>query len=428
MSLWIQFVSLLPKGSNLFTIFATMDAIIANYLTQNQTPVEENQALVVIGLQNDFISPDGKLPVSLDSGFLERIKILVPKFREFAGYIIWIRSEFSMERLGLAGAGNLVGDMNESEFLSDQNEGAGDGDLKSSSKKKKKKKKKSKSGVNKAVQFFKDIGKKEQNSIPDPVVQPEEEEELYLSKARQGSCPPGSSGAAFASEMDGLMRPEDTVIVKSHYSAFNETNLNFILRSTMVTELYIVGCMTNLSVYATAQDAASHGLQLNLVEDCLGYWSQERHNFALQTMVEGMGANLTTSTAILAVFDGQDEEEQPLSDINELNAAFGGLDLMNKNRIFVQPDDLPVTGLAESLASANLSAGGHGSLISSPAHLRPPTAQPFSESQSSIASRPLRSYQSSPDVRSRANVRVRVRTQNKNPVPELPKTALSILE
>ena len=67
-------------------------------LLSQQTPnLQTRKGLILLGLQNDFLSPDGKLPVSTKSGFLDRLKDLVHGFREF-GDVIWVRSEFEASR------------------------------------------------------------------------------------------------------------------------------------------------------------------------------------------------------------------------------------------------------------------------------------------------------------------------------------------
>lgn len=66
-------------------------------LLSQQTPnLQTRKGLIVVGLQNDFILPDGKLPVK-DAAFVNRIGSLVPAFREH-GEIIWVRSEFQQTR------------------------------------------------------------------------------------------------------------------------------------------------------------------------------------------------------------------------------------------------------------------------------------------------------------------------------------------
>lgn len=104
-------------------------------LSQQNTNLQTRNGLIVLGLQNDFIAPDGKLPVR-DTSFLDRLTTLVSDFREH-GDVIWIRSLFEDTRPvnGLSSVGDTV--------IVGGHAGQ-DADLPASSKKTKKKKKKNK--------------------------------------------------------------------------------------------------------------------------------------------------------------------------------------------------------------------------------------------------------------------------------------------
>jgi nicotinamidase-related amidase len=52
--------------------------------------LQPRKALIVLGLQNDFLSPNGKLPIP-DTAFVDRLVHFVPQFREF-GDVVWIRT------------------------------------------------------------------------------------------------------------------------------------------------------------------------------------------------------------------------------------------------------------------------------------------------------------------------------------------------
>src|SRR6266576_7209749 len=66
-------------------------------LKEKQPQFQTHQALLVLGLQNDFLRPDGKLPVETPLGFVDRIKAFVPRFRDNAGDVIWVRTVFEEE-------------------------------------------------------------------------------------------------------------------------------------------------------------------------------------------------------------------------------------------------------------------------------------------------------------------------------------------
>lgn len=72
-----------------------MSSLLA--LLSQQTPnLQTRKGLILLGLQNDFVSRDGKLPVK-DTAYLDRLTQFVSDFREF-GDLIWVRSEFESTR------------------------------------------------------------------------------------------------------------------------------------------------------------------------------------------------------------------------------------------------------------------------------------------------------------------------------------------
>lgn len=67
-------------------------------IDENSLPfVRTRQALLLLDLQNDFISTGGILPVEHPPDFLDKTFKLLPEFRT-AGNIIWIRSVFEASR------------------------------------------------------------------------------------------------------------------------------------------------------------------------------------------------------------------------------------------------------------------------------------------------------------------------------------------
>ena len=116
-----------------------------------------------------------------------------------------------------------------------------------------------------------------------------------LSKPRKGQTPPffiaGTKGAEICDELKDLVDENDMVITKHFYSAFDQTSLLMSLRMNLCTEIYLCGCFTNTSVYATAADAVQHGLRVTVVEDCLGYRNEAKHEEALREMADVMGAH-----------------------------------------------------------------------------------------------------------------------------------------
>ena len=131
----------------------------------------------------------------------------------------------------------------------------------------------------------------------------------YLNKPRKGQFPqiyrPGTHGAAIADQLVEVYDENtDLVIVKNHYSALDATPLLLSLRMKLVTHIYLCGLLSNVSIYATAADAVRHGLEVTVVEDCVGYRSEEKHIDAMRKMADLLGADGVDSEEIIAESGG----------------------------------------------------------------------------------------------------------------------------
>lgn len=274
-------------------------------VSQNQPHFQTHQALLVIGLQNDFVLPDGRLPVNIKNGFLERIQVLIPKFRQLNGNVIWVQTLYEADRIANdanTGEGDalVVGGLIDGDESS--NEG---GDEESAKDAKDLSPAQSKTSKHKqrALDLLKRVSAR-RKTIPREVARAsaEQDDELFLLKTEKKTpaCVPDTYGAQFADVIARQFElPADMVIRTTHYSAFQGTNLLMTLRAKLVTELYICGCITNVSVLATVIDAARHGVKINVIEDCLGFRKQSRHDLALKRMDEFFDAYLVNSTEIL---------------------------------------------------------------------------------------------------------------------------------
>lgn len=296
-----------------------MSSLLA-LLSQQSPNLQTRKGLILTGLQNDFLSPTGKLPVDTSSGFVERLKDLAIEFRSY-GEIIWVRSEFEATRrpseidedgCNVITAPTMTGQRVAGDAIEEDTSGsdsprssrkrkAGDGsssDARSSSKGRHSKRTPSAAGS-------------------DAIQRPESDadEELFLTRTatREPCCVKGSVGAQYAEQIKNLVRPNDLQVVKTYYSAFSSTSLLLTLRSKLITELYVAGCTTNLSVYATAMDAARYGIKIILVQDCLGYRKRDRHNLAIERLVDIMEAKVMTAEKALErlrnPFESDDEDE-----------------------------------------------------------------------------------------------------------------------
>jgi nicotinamidase-related amidase len=406
---------------------------IAEILAQPRPGVQTQQALIILGLQNDFISSDAKLPVSTESGFVERIKEIVPKFRELVGDVIWIRSEFDAEssaKDGFETSEVILDDAVEQLGGEETTEPAAN---ESSSKEETASappvatlhSKPSKSKRKKAMKIFKDMGKQKQKQPAAPDAASithadfvREEEELFLATSKRGPCCiPGTTGVDFAEEIQSSIDSADKVFIKSHYSAFNGTTLLVSLRMKLITELYVCGCMTNVSVYATTLDAARHGFKINIIEDCLGYRTASRHETAISTMVDHMGAQVLSSATILEDLNAPPMETPKRQDENAdlLGKMLGGLKLEDAGqRLEQSSSDTSIALLTKSLDAISVSSGkGKANSRSTAVPSLEPSTRDDEEPRESPP-RTLRSQKSRPEVNKQyVKTRIRVRPKDK---------------
>ncbi|KAB8737514.1 hypothetical protein FH972_026473 [Carpinus fangiana] len=267
---------------------------LADLLSQSRPDVETRRALLVLDLQNDFVQ-GGKLPITYCAG-LTNLGSLCEALRAQRSPVVWLRTEFSKlqhfdEANSAAGDDAVIIGSGKKKKVEDAEDGdsADDSDeeflrnaMKTSPR----------AGLLKRVA---DRSKADRASAP---------KDLFLSSLHPipmlQCCQTTTYGADFTPAVTELIdSAKDMVLVKGAYSAFNSTNLLFNLRSRMVTQLIICGSLTNVSVYATAASAVQHGMQVTILEDCLGYIDQHAHEDALKQMEEIMGATITTVSTIL---------------------------------------------------------------------------------------------------------------------------------
>jgi len=284
-----------------------MAASLLALLTQQTPNLATRKALILTGLQHDFLSPDGKLPVNnLESGFLNRTKTLIDEFRPH-GQIIWIRTEIDAPRHPSdldEDACNVITSLdehNQPDSDYDSEDDAFDSDTAQSSKKRKPGKDTTPpvatQGASKRNQRKSSFSDDEASTDDLAVV--DEEHFLTQTADREACFIKGTQGADFAAEVKSSVQPTDLQVTKAYYSAFSSTSLLSTLRMKLITELYVCGAMTNLNVYATSMDAARYGIKITLVEDCLGYRQKDRHNLALKRLVNIMDARITTSDQVV---------------------------------------------------------------------------------------------------------------------------------
>jgi nicotinamidase-related amidase/alkylated DNA repair dioxygenase AlkB len=287
---------------------------LLDLISQNQPHLQTHRALLIIGLQKDFIDPDGRLPVDLRTRFLERIDDLIPKFRKSSANVIWVKTLYEADRLAndpTSGEGDAVvvgGLVDGVESSSTDDDEDLPKDLVPPTQSR------SSRHRQRALDLLKKVSNRRQAAPPKTSqATAEEDEELFLLRTprKAPACLSSTPGADFVESIIPRIEPSDAVVQTTNYSAFLGTSLLLKLRTKLITELYICGCLTNVSVLATVIDAARHGIKINVVEDCLGYRKQNRHDEALKRMVDFFDANLVTSEEILDCEQSEATESQP---------------------------------------------------------------------------------------------------------------------
>jgi nicotinamidase-related amidase/alkylated DNA repair dioxygenase AlkB len=296
-----------------------MAASLLALLSQQTPNLPTRKGLILTGLQHDFLSPDGKLPVNnIESGFVERTKTLIKEFRGH-GDIIWIRTEIDAARDASdvdEDACNVITSLNQhdqSDSEDDSEDEASESDAAQPSRKRKSGREGSSlsetQGASKRTQRRSSLSDDEEPT-DDPL--PVDEEHFLTQTADREACfIKGTLGADFAPEFKSSVQPTDLQVTKTYYSAFSSTSLLSTLRMKLITELYVCGAMTNLNVYATSTDAARYGIKITLVEDCLGYRQKARHDLAIKRLVDITDASVTTSDQVIAAFGGGSPAARP---------------------------------------------------------------------------------------------------------------------
>jgi nicotinamidase-related amidase len=191
------------------------------------------RCLVLIDLQNEFLSLSGNFPINKESrGFLDKLPALTALFRASGQPIFWIRSEYTFDDIEKHHQTNLRTGTHSSKVPCCAKGSAGAG-------------------------FPDDVASLIANSESDPSV-------------------------------------DSVVIPKTWFSAFKETSLLAELREREITELYVGGLLTNVCVRATVLDARDLGFEVTLVEDCLGWRKRPSHVRALEEMFT-YGAQIASS-------------------------------------------------------------------------------------------------------------------------------------
>lgn len=296
---------------------------------RNIPQFETRKALIIINLQNDSLYVKDDIYITKNHDFVPRLKEMIPYFRK-NGDIVWVNTHMGVttsppptDSARLEEESNKLAEKNrQAQKLKEQQ--LEDDAVREEAERRARLEKIDPKGGSDYPSFYptsktKEImaqasaeTRAEKRSADLQVFKTDQGDsfERLLSKPRKGQQArfyiAGTKGAEICDELVDVVDEDlDLIVTKHHYSAFDQTSLLTALRTKLVTEVYICGILTNVGVYSTAADAVQHGLQVTVVEDCLGYRSEDKHEEALRQMADIMGVNGIDSEEIIEESGGR---------------------------------------------------------------------------------------------------------------------------
>lgn len=98
--------------------------------------------------------------------------------------------------------------------------------------------------------------------------------------------------------------PDESVIVKRTWGAFNSTHIDQLLREMNIRSLVITGIYTSFCVETTARDAADRGYGCVLVEDGTADYDAESERASFRAFYLTHGRVVKAAEDIIAAMDG----------------------------------------------------------------------------------------------------------------------------
>lgn len=96
-------------------------------------------------------------------------------------------------------------------------------------------------------------------------------------------------------------QPEDFVLVKHRYSAFQRSNLETLMRVRGRDQLVICGVYGHIGCLMTAAEAFQRDIEAFIAADAIADFSRERHDMTIEYVAERCGVPLSTRQLIEAL-------------------------------------------------------------------------------------------------------------------------------
>lgn len=121
--------------------------------------------------------------------------------------------------------------------------------------------------------------------------------ERSTEKAGPPVCVRGTWGTDFFKVQP---KDDDYIVIKHRYSAFQDTDLDCILRSLDIKTLIMTGVATNVCVESTARHGLMKNYKIVFVSDCAGTATIEEHEASLYNMKTYFGTVASSEEIIKA--------------------------------------------------------------------------------------------------------------------------------
>ena len=113
----------------------------------------------------------------------------------------------------------------------------------------------------------------------------------------------GNPAFAIRREIEPL--PDETVISKTTFGAFNSSPIERVLRELEVRTLVITGISTNCCVETTARDAADRGFACVIVDEGTADYDEQAHDAALRAFHFNFGRVVRTAQDVVAALEAE---------------------------------------------------------------------------------------------------------------------------
>lgn len=124
----------------------------------------------------------------------------------------------------------------------------------------------------------------------------------HIANSKAGTAPffnPNTAGTELHTRITAVA-PEAPVVIKQFADSFHETNLEEVLHSHAIDELFICGMMTQNCVTHTAISKAAEKYLVRIISDCCTTVDQMIHNIALAGIANRVPLILTQAVLKLA--------------------------------------------------------------------------------------------------------------------------------